>query len=83
MMVLKKRPMIIKSNFWTKSPKVKKYGRSTVMARFERIGDNTYVNVDYISHRKVDRPSYHVDVATKYTKDRKTEYQVKNIKRKK
>ncbi len=34
-------------------------------------------------HKKVDRPSYHVDVATKYTKDRKTEYQVKNIKRKK
>ena len=35
------------------------------------------------THRKVDRPSYHVDVATKHTKDRKTEYQVKNIKRKK
>lgn len=34
-------------------------------------------------HKKVDRPSYHVDVATKHTKDRKTEYQVKNIKRKK
>ena len=33
-------------------------------------------------HQKVDRPSYHVDVATKHT-DRKTEYQVKNIKRKK
>lgn len=35
------------------------------------------------THKKVDRPSYHVDVATKHTKDRKTEYQVKNIKRKK
>lgn len=35
------------------------------------------------THRKVDRPSYHVDVATKHTKERKTEYQVKNIKRKK
>lgn len=35
------------------------------------------------THKKVDRPSYHVDVATKHTNDRKTEYQVKDIKRKK
>ncbi len=35
------------------------------------------------THKKVNRPSYHVDVATKHTKDRKTEYQVKDIKRKK
>jgi len=34
-------------------------------------------------HKKANRPSYHVDVATKHTKDRKTEYQVKNIRRKK
>ena len=33
-------------------------------------------------HQKVDRPSYHVDVATKHT-DNKIEYQVKDIKRKK
>lgn len=33
-------------------------------------------------HQKVDRPSYHVDVATKHT-DKKIEYQVKDIKRKK
>lgn len=39
-------------------------------------------NAERRKHQKVDRPSYHVDVATKYT-DRKTEYQVKNIKRKK
>ncbi len=35
------------------------------------------------SHRKVSRPSYHVDVETKYTKCGKTEYQVRNIKRRK
>ncbi len=34
-------------------------------------------------HKSADRPSYHVDVATKYTKDKKTEYQVKNIQKKK
>lgn len=34
------------------------------------------------AHRKVDRPSYHVDVSTKL-KDDKTEYKVNNIKRKK
>lgn len=33
-------------------------------------------------HKKVDRPSYHVEVATKHTKEQKTEYQVKNIKKK-
>ena len=34
------------------------------------------------NHQKVDRPSYHVEVATKYTNNCKTEYQVKNINRK-
>lgn len=34
------------------------------------------------AHRKVDRPSYHVDVSTKI-KDDKTEYKVNNITRKK
>ncbi len=33
-------------------------------------------------HKKVDRPSYHVEVATKHTKDQKTEYQVKDIRKK-
>lgn len=35
------------------------------------------------THKKVDRPSYHVDVATTHTKGNKTEYQVKNIQKKK
>lgn len=39
-------------------------------------------NAERRKHQKVDRPSYHVDVATKHT-DKKTEYQVKDIKRKK
>lgn len=40
-------------------------------------------NTEKRLHKSVDRPSYHVDVATKYTKDKKTEYQVKNIQKKK
>lgn len=39
-------------------------------------------NAERRKHQKIDRPSYHVDVATKHT-DKKTEYQVKDIKRKK
>lgn len=39
-------------------------------------------NAERRKHQKVDRPSYHVEVATKHT-DKKTEYQVKDIKRKK
>ena len=39
-------------------------------------------NAERRKHQKVDRPSYHVDVATKHI-DKKTEYQVKDIKRKK
>ena len=39
-------------------------------------------NAERRKHQKVDRPRYHVDVATKHT-DKKTEYQVKDIKRKK
>ena len=39
-------------------------------------------NAERRKHQKVDRPSYHVDVATKHT-DKKNEYQVKEIKRKK
>lgn len=35
------------------------------------------------NHQKVDRPTYHVEVTTKYSNNCKTEYQVKNIKRKK
>ena len=37
---------------------------------------------DAIHQRKVNRPSFHVDVESKRTKDNKTEYDIKNIKRK-
>ncbi len=34
-------------------------------------------------HKKVNRPSYHVEVAEKHTNESKTEYQIKNIYKKK
>ena len=50
------------------------------------VAENDIANQEYddaIHHKKVNRPSFHVDVESKRTKDNKTEYDIKNIKRKK